>query len=375
MRLNESNHHRKPKSTRKRGSSASRSAKSRPTGLERQLRRHRSTSARRWKSSILTLLLLCLLFFFGGRLPEPLKALLPVEVSTYLPTVSDADSSGAGAGANTAAGTETPEMLQPPPGGTLTVDFLDVGQGLSVLVNSDGHYLLFDGGDRTASSFVVAYLKKQGVESLDYLIASHYDADHLNGLVGALNVFPTKTILAPDYETDTKVYQSFLRTAQEKGNTIVHPATGSTYQLGDAQFTILAPSSESYGDENDYSVVIRLTYGGSSFLITGDAGEKSELEMLDGGFTLKSDVLCLGHHGSSTASSAPFLKAVSPDFAVISCGTGNSYGHPHEETLERLKGTEAGLFRTDLQGTLRAVTDGETITWSAEPCNDFTPGE
>lgn len=373
MRLNESNHHRKPKSTRKRGSSASRSAKSRPTGLERQLRRHRSTSARRWKSSILTLLLLCLFFFFGGRLPEPLKALLPVEVSTYFPTVSDADSSGAGA--NAAAGTETPEMLQPPPGGTLTVDFLDVGQGLSVLVNSDGHYLLFDGGDRTASSFVVAYLKKQGVESLDYLIASHYDADHLNGLVGALNVFPTKTILAPDYETDTKVYQSFLRTAQEKGNTIVHPTTGSTYQLGDAQFTILAPSSKSYGDENDYSVVIRLTYGGSSFLITGDAGEKSELEMLEGGFTLKSDVLCLGHHGSSTASSAPFLKAVSPDFAVISCGTGNSYGHPHEETLERLKGTKAGLFRTDLQGTLRAVTDGETITWSAEPCNDFTPGE
>lgn len=348
MRLNEPNNHRKSKVTR------------------------RKSRTRRWKSSILTIFLLCLLFFFGGYLPESVRELLPAEVSVYLPT-SDTGSNGMGA----AGGSETtePESLLPPPGGTLTVDFLDVGQGLSVLVHSDGHYLLYDGGDRTASSFVVAYLKKQGVESLDYLIASHYDADHLNGLVGALNVFPVTSILAPDYETDTKIYQSFCRTIQEKGNTVVHPEPGTTYQLGDAQFTVLAPSSDSYGDENDYSVVIRLTYGGSSFLITGDAGEKSEWEMLESGLTLQSDVLCLGHHGSSTASSAPFLNAVKPSYAVISCGSGNSYGHPHKETLDRLKALGPGLFRTDLQGTLRAVTDGETITWSTGPVNDYTPGE
>lgn len=322
------------------------------------------------RTSVLALFLLCFLFFFGNHIPEPVRELLPAEVSAYLPSLQNAGIDNFSPALPTDAA-DSESLL---PGGTLTVDFLDVGQGLSILVNADGHYLLYDGGDRTASSFVVAYLKKQGVEQLDYLIASHYDADHLNGLVGALNVFPTKCILAPDYTADTKIYRSFCQKAAETGTPIEHPSPGEVHALGDAQFTVLAPASASYSDENDYSIAIRLTYGDRSFLFTGDAGVESEAEMTAGGLTLRSDVLCPGHHGSSTASSSSFLEAVRPAFTVISSGAGNSYGHPHREALERLKKSGTSLFRTDLQGTVRAVTDGSALTWSAEPCDDFTPG-
>ena len=133
---------------------------------------------------------------------------------------------------------EAPENALP---SDTQVHFIDVGQGLSVLVESDGHFLLFDGGDRKASSLVVSYLKEQGVETLDYVIASHYDADHLNGVVGALNAFQVSQVLAPDYETDTKVFQSFQSAIKEKNIPLSHPAPGDTFTLGNTSFMVLAP--------------------------------------------------------------------------------------------------------------------------------------
>ena len=129
--------------------------------------------------------------------------------------------------------------------------FIDVGQGLSVLIESDGHFMLFDGGDRKASSLVVSYLQDQGAETLDYVIASHYDADHLNGVVGALNAFQVSQVLAPDYETDTKVFQSFQSVIKEKNSPISHPAPGDSFTLGNASFTVLAPQDRSYQNAND----------------------------------------------------------------------------------------------------------------------------
>ncbi|CDD38101.1 predicted hydrolase (Metallo-beta-lactamase superfamily) [Clostridium sp. CAG:299] len=124
--------------------------------------------------------------------------------------------------------------------------FIDVGQGLSVLIESDGHFLLFDGGDRKTSSLVVSYLKEQGVKTLDYVIASHYDADHLNGVVGALNAFQVSQVLAPDYETDTKVFQSFQSAIEKNRIPLSHPAPGDSFTLGNASFTVLAPQDKSY---------------------------------------------------------------------------------------------------------------------------------
>lgn len=253
--------------------------------------------------------------------------------------------------------------------------FIDVGQGLSVLIESDGHFLLFDGGDRKTSSLVVSYLKEQGVETLDYVIASHYDADHLNGVVGALNAFQVSQVLAPDYETDTKVFQSFQSAIEKNRIPLSHPAPGDSFTLGNASFTVLAPQDKSYQNANDYSVAIRLTAGDVSFLITGDAEVESEAEMVKSGLPLESTVYVAGHHGSASSSSWDFLQKAVPEYVVISCGAGNSYGHPHAETMEKLQSMEIPVFRTDKQGTVTVSTDGTSLTWSADPCNDYSSGD
>ena len=255
------------------------------------------------------------------------------------------------------------------------VHILDVGQGLSVLVESQGKYMLYDGGDRDKSSFVVAYLKQQEIKELDYMIASHYDSDHLNGLVGAMNTTEVKHIFAPDYTTDTRVFKSFRSTAATDNIPIDQPAVGSSYPLGDASVQILSPSDTGYSDVNDYSIGIRITDGENSFLITGDAEAQSEAEMCSSGLLLDSDVYVMGHHGSGTSTSWELLQKSTPEYAVLSCGAGNSYGHPHIESMEKLQTMEIELLRTDKQGTIIASTDGKNITWNVTPCNDYSPGD
>lgn len=259
--------------------------------------------------------------------------------------------------------------------GNLTVRFLDVGQGNSVLVEYDGRYMLIDGGDYDYSSYVVAYLKNQGVETLDYMIVSHYDSDHLSGCVGAMRAFEVDTVICPDYEGDTKTYDTFVDDMEKYDVTCVHPEVGDTYEFGEAIFTIVCPEECDHSDENDNSVGIRLAFGNNSFLICGDAGEESEEDMLESGVYLQSDVYMAGHHGSSGSSTYDFLQAVQPEVVVVSCGYDNSYGHPAKATMNRLQKTGADLYRTDLQGELIAVSDGNTITWNVEACNDFRCGE
>lgn len=255
------------------------------------------------------------------------------------------------------------------------VHILDVGQGLSILVESQGHAMLYDGGDRNKSSFVVSYLKEQDIKNLDYVIASHYDSDHLNGVVGALNVFSVKQVFAPDYTTDTRVFNSFHSIVKTRKIPKKQPSVGSKYQLGDATVQILSPSGSDYSDVNDYSIAVRIVDGDTSFLITGDAGAQAEKEMCSSRLDLDSDVYVMGHHGSGSSTSWDLLQKVTPEYAVVSCGTGNSYGHPHAESMEKLQSMEIPLLRTDKQGTLVASTDGKTIKWNVEPCNDYIPGD
>ncbi len=255
------------------------------------------------------------------------------------------------------------------------VHVLDVGQGLSILIHSDGHYMLYDGGDSHKSSYVVSYLKQQNVPSLDCVVASHYDSDHLNGVVGVLNVFPTKQVWGPDYTTDTRVFRSFQNIVAEKEIEKILPSVGSTWQLGDASIQVLAPGSHRYSDVNDYSIAIRITDGNTSFLVTGDAEAESETEMVASGLDLSCDVYVMGHHGSGTSTTWELLQKAVPEYAIASCGLGNSYGHPHAESMEKLQDMDISLFRTDLQGVIIASTDGNTITWNTEPCNDYTPGD
>lgn len=258
--------------------------------------------------------------------------------------------------------------------GNLEIHFLDVGQGLSVLIESDGHYMLYDGGDSDKSSFVVSYLKDQGVQTLDYVVASHYDSDHLNGIIGALHAFDVDTVIGPDYIHDSKLYQSFMDTVSSLGKNVEHPSVGTEYSLGNSKFVVLAPANIS-SDSNNNSVAVKIVNGEKSFILTGDAESSSESAMCNSGLNIDCDVLCIGHHGSASSTSWDFLQRTVPEYAIISCGSENQYGHPDKDTMDKLQSMEISVFRTDKQGTIIANSDGSTITWNVEPCNDYSPGD
>lgn len=258
--------------------------------------------------------------------------------------------------------------------GTMEVHFIDVGQGLSILVESDGQILLYDGGDRSHSSQVVSYLKNQEITDIDYLISSHYDEDHVAGLVGCLNAFNVINVIGSDYVQDTQIYQSFVNGVDEQGLLIQHPKVGEEFLFGSGKFTILAPKMITNND-NDNSVAIKLENGNNVFIFTGDAEANSEQAMCNSGIELSCDVLVLGHHGSATATTWDLLQNTVPEYAVISCGTNNRYGHPHQDTMDKLESMDIEVYRTDMQGNITAVSNGDDITWNQEPCNDYSSGD
>ena len=257
--------------------------------------------------------------------------------------------------------------------GDMAVHFIDVGQGLAILVQSGGENLLYDGGNRAHSDEVVQYLKNQQVETIDYMISSHYDEDHLGGLVKCLDNFEVEHVLGSDYVHTSDLFNTFMNTATAHAIIVEYPSVGDTYEFGTGSFTVMAPDGISQ-NSNDNSVVIRLVNGNNSFMFMGDAEETSEQDMISTGMNLDCDVLSLGHHGSASSTSWDLLEAASPSWAVISCGLNNSYGHPAAETMGKLSDMDIPVFRTDDQGTVIALSDGNTISWNQEPCNDYTSG-
>ena len=251
---------------------------------------------------------------------------------------------------------------------------LDVGQGQSVLVEANGHYMLLDGGGRGASSYVVTYLKQQEIERLDVVAVSHYDEDHMAGLIGALSVFRVGTLLLPSYAGSGELYRSFAAAALSNGCKIEHAEAGQSFLLGEADVSVVGPVRADYAAENDRSLAFKITFGKMSCLICGDAERQSEMEMAGSVSDLKSDVYVVNHHGSSTSSTDALLDAVMPAYALLSCGKGNDYGHPAIETLYRLRNHGCQLFRTDCQGAIVAYSDGDDIWFSQEPCDDWTAG-
>ena len=258
----------------------------------------------------------------------------------------------------------------------LNVTVLDVGQGLSIFAECDGHTLLYDGGDRSTSSYVVSFLKKQGVKKLDYVIASHYDADHINGLVGALSAIGASHFFGPDYTCDTNIYDSLMNAARKNGLKNVHPKVGSTWNLGSAKMEVLGPIDSHYSNANDRSIVIKLSNGKTSMLTTGDATSTAEHDLvLRDDLALESDVLVAGHHGSKSSNSQEFLDTVHPEDIIISCGRDNKYGHPDKVVMERIKKSGANLYRTDTQGAVGFTLGENTVTFSLKPSKDYKAGQ
>ena len=247
----------------------------------------------------------------------------------------------------------------------LEVHFIDVGQALSVLVESDGQFMLYDGGNVDDGSLVVSYLQSQGVEQLEYVFCSHAHEDHVGGLAAALAYFPAYHVYSPVTEASTKCFKDFVKYTQQQGLQVEVPTVGTTWPLGGATVTMLGPVAQ-YSDTNDTSIVLRIDYGSTSFLLTGDMEKTAESDLVNSGANLKADVLQVGHHGSSTSTGYAFLNAVLPEMGVISCGVNNKYGHPHEETLSILRDAGVDVYRTDLQGTITIGSDGQNYTVGTE---------
>ena len=247
----------------------------------------------------------------------------------------------------------------------LTVYFIDVGQAHSTLFVSDGVAMLVDGGNPSDSSLIYTFLRDRGITHLDYIVATHAHEDHVGGLAGALNYATAGVAFSPVTSFDSRAFNSFVRYLDVQGVSITVPTHGDTFQLGGADVLVLSPIRES-SNHNNMSIVMKITHGDVSFIITGDAEREAEQDILDAGYDISATVLLVGHHGSETSTTYPFLREVMPQYAVISCGRNNQYGHPHENTLSRLRDADVILYRTDMQGDITAVSDGKTVTFTVE---------
>ena len=258
--------------------------------------------------------------------------------------------------------------------GNLEVHFLDVGQADCTLIKCDGYTMLIDAGEDDQGTKIQNYLKKQGVEKLDYLVLTHPDSDHIGSADVILTKFETDTVFMSDFEKETRIYIDLLQLMKDSQIEYLTPEVGDIYPLGSASFQILAPNDE-YEDPNNTSIALLLTHGENSFLFTGDAEKSAEKDMLDNGLNLAADVFHAGHHGSKTSNTEDFMDAVNPQYVVISCGADNSYGLPDAEVLNRFRQNGIKVYRTDEQGTIVVSSDGRKITFNASPSETWQAGE
>ncbi len=249
-------------------------------------------------------------------------------------------------------------------GEVMTVNFFDVGQGDCEFIEfPNGECMLIDCGEKYYADRVIQKIKNAGYSKIDLLIVTHPHTDHMGGMSEIVDEFEIGEIYMPNAQATTSTYESLLESIDNKGLTVNTAKFGVTVTVSDTVTgEFLAPVSDDYDDLNNSSAVLKLTYGDVSFLFTGDAETLSENEMLSVSYyELDSDVLKVGHHGSSSSSCEEFLSAVSPEYAVIECGADNSYGHPHTETLERLENVGAEIYRTDYDSDIVFTTDGSAI--------------
>ncbi len=257
----------------------------------------------------------------------------------------------------------------------LEIHFLDINQGDCTLIKVGEHAMIIDAGNNGYGSKVRRYIETLGIEKLDYVIGTHPDADHIGGLDVVIYNFECGMVFMPDCSKDTKTYDDVIQTCKNKNYKINSPKVGGKYELGEAVFTIIAPLHYDYGDNyNDCSIAIMLEYGDNRFLFTGDCEEAAEADLIKSGVILDADLFKAAHHGSDTANMQEFLDYVTPDYCVISCGEGNTYGHPHSQVLNNLRAMGVKVFRTDEQGTIVAYSDGKNITFNMSPSESWKPG-
>lgn len=247
------------------------------------------------------------------------------------------------------------------------IHFIDTGNSDAILIQGVDYAILIDGGDNDDETFLPQYIKEQGITSIDYVIATHPDADHIGGLDGVIREFEIGQVLVSNGDADTKTYRDFIQAMMDKGVMPSVPLRGSVYELGDASFEVLSVATAS--DPNNCSIVILYTHGEDRLLFMGDAGREIERE-LD---VAEVDLIKIGHHGSKTSSDPDFIEQVVPKYAVITVGDNNKYGHPHKETMSTLEKLNIPVYRTDEGGTICFNSTGSGVETNAFPNSYASP--
>lgn len=247
--------------------------------------------------------------------------------------------------------------------GNLTVDFIDVGQADSILITNNNESMLIDAGNNEDGEDVVKYLENKGIKKLNYVVGTHPHEDHIGGLDDVINSdIQIENILMPKITTTTKTFEDVLDAIENKGLTVEAPSKGYEFKIGEANCKVMTDSIIDKDNLNISSIVIRLTFENNSFLFMGDSEEENEKTIS----WPKTDVLKVGHHGSNTSSSEKFLNEVSPKYAVIMAGEGNSYGLPKDEIVKRIESLGTTIYRTDKNGTIEMISDGNEIKITTE---------
>ncbi|WP_084268667.1 MBL fold metallo-hydrolase [Oceanobacillus damuensis] len=259
----------------------------------------------------------------------------------------------------------------------LKIHYMDVGQADATLFqySDDGkaYTILYDTGDWRGNE-VVNYLQAQNVSSIDLVVVSHPDADHIGQLDKVVNTFDVGEVWMSGNESSSQTFQRGIEAVLNSGADFHEPRTGEEYQIGPLEIDVLYPETIS-GKANEESVSLLFTYGSTKFLFTGDAGRSDELKMINSGIDIQADILQLGHHGSKTSSDPAFIEAVNPSVAIYSAGENNSYGHPSAEVVSLIQNAGIDLYGTDVNGTIIVTSDGENYTIATNKDGTVSPGE
>jgi competence protein ComEC len=246
----------------------------------------------------------------------------------------------------------------------MLVHFIDVGQGDSILIQVNNKNLLIDSGPRSDRKKFNNYLSSLKLDKLDYVIATHPHEDHIGNMADVIKDYNILEFYAPKVQSTTKTFEEMIDALKDKNLKInvIKRGTNSIDLGENTLVTVFSPNKDSYEDLNNYSPIIKIQYGSTSFLFTGDAQKDVEEEILKDNDDISADVLKVGHHGSSTSTSKDFLSKVNPSIAVISVGKDNIYNHPNKETLKLLNANNIATYRTDTNGTILISSDGNKIT-------------
>ena len=249
------------------------------------------------------------------------------------------------------------------PSGSIEISYLDVGQGDSAYIRVNEIDILIDAGPKSDADKLMKQLEEKNIDDFEIVIATHPHEDHIGGMTRVFEKYDIESFYMPKVTNTTKTFENMMKAVSNEGLKAKTIKEGTSFDLGEgANFVAYSPTKDSYDDFNDYSPIMKLTYGNKSFIFTGDAEKAVEEEVVKKySNELKADVIKFGHHGSSTSSTKNFIEAISPQYGIISCGVDNSYGHPHRETVDIINTMGIEAYRTDTQGQITVISDGNTI--------------